>query len=183
HYLQALVDRPEPAGRSPTLRGWLERADAANGEVLDRWLHALDPVAAHAIEPRNRRRVLRAIEVSLVSGRPFSEAGRRRSEPVSALWVALRRDRAEVRERIQQRVRRMLQAGWLEEVRTLLLMGYSPRLPAMSAHGYPELRRVLDGEWTLDEAAQRIRFVTQAYVRRQETWLRSDPRVRWLDAG
>jgi tRNA dimethylallyltransferase len=150
-------------------------------DALDRWLRMLDRVSAERIEPRNRRRVLRAIEVSLVSGRPFSHAGRRRSEPIPALWIGLRRERATLRERIQQRVTSMLKAGWLQEVRTLLFMGYAPNLPSMSAHGYPELARVVRGEWTMDEAVERIRFNTQAFVRRQETWLRSEPRVQGID--
>jgi tRNA dimethylallyltransferase len=183
HYLQALVDRLEPAGQSPALRRWLDRIERADGgAALDRWIRLLDPVAAESIESRNRRRVLRAIEVTLVTGRPFSQAGRQRAESVPALWIGLRRERAALRDRIEKRVGRMIEGGWLEEVRTLLLMGYSPRLPALSAHGYPELTRVIRGEWTLEEAVQRICFATQAYVRRQETWLRGDPRIQWLDA-
>jgi tRNA dimethylallyltransferase len=182
HYLQALIDRLEPAGQSPALRAWLDRADASDSRDLDRWLLALDPVSAERIEPQNRRRVLRAIEVTLLSGRPFSQAGRRRSQPVPALWIGMRRERAALRERIQQRITQMLHAGWLSEVRTLLLMGYSPTLPAISAHGYPELARVVRGGWPLDEAVERIRFNTQAYLRRQETWLRSEQRIQWIDA-
>lgn len=183
HYLQALIDRLEPAGQSPALRRWLARTDEAGGQAaLDRWLSALDPVAARDIEPRNRRRVLRAVEVSLVTGRPFSRVGRQRAESLPALWIGLRRERAALRERVERRVREMLDAGWLEEARTLLLMGYSARLPAMSAHGYPELARVLGGEWGIEEAAQRIRFNTQAFVRRQETWFRSEQRIHWLQA-
>ena len=184
HYLQALIDRLAPAGQSPALRRWLNRKDhAGEGAILDHWLGALDPVAAARIDPRNRRRVLRAIEVTLVTGQPFSRAGRERAEPLPALWIGLRRERAELRARIQQRIGRMLSAGWIEEVRTLLLMGYPPRLPSLSAHGYPELARVLAGEWTVDDAAQRIAFNTHAFVRRQDTWFRGEDRIRWMDAN
>jgi len=183
HYLQALVDRLEPAGQSPPLRRWLERQEQAGRcEMLDRWLQALDPTAAGQIDRRNRRRVLRAIEVALVTGRPFSEAGRRRAGPVPALWIGLRRDREELRQRVERRVAAMLAAGWLEEVRTLLFMGYSPGLPSMSAHGYGELARVVRGEWNLDEATERIVRATHAFERRQGTWFRSEPRLHWLDA-
>jgi tRNA dimethylallyltransferase len=183
HYVQALLDRLEPAGQSPALRAWLQRVDAAGGSSgLDRWLRTLDPVSAERIDPRNRRRVLRAIEATLVSGRPFWQAGRRRSTSIPGLWIGLRRERATLRERIRQRVAGMIDAGWLHEVRTLLLMGYSPLLPAMSAHGYPELARVVKDEWTLDEAVERIRFNTQSFVRRQETWLRSEARIQWIEA-
>src|SRR6266540_1006477 len=132
HYLQALIDRLAPAGQSPALRRWLERKDAAGeGATLDRWLAALDPVGSERIDRRNRRRVVRAIEVTLVSGQPFSRAGRERANPLPALWIGLHRERAELRSRIKERVDHMLAAGWLEEVRTLLLMGYSPRLPSL----------------------------------------------------
>ena len=76
----------------------------------------------------------------------------------------------------------MIAEGWVEEVRTLLLMGYSPRSPALSAHGYPELAAVLRGESSLEEAAQRIIHETHAFVRRQDTWFRGENRIRWLQA-
>jgi tRNA dimethylallyltransferase len=183
HYLQALVDRLEPAGQSPRLRLWLDVQDAAQPNALDRWLQALDPTAAGQIDRRNRRRVLRAIEVTLVTGRPFSEAGRRRAGPVPALWIGLRREREVLRQRVERRVAAMLGAGWLEEVRMLHFMGYAPSLASMSAHGYGELARVVRGEWSLDEAIERIVRVTHAFERRQGTWFRSEPRLRWLDAA
>jgi tRNA dimethylallyltransferase len=99
-----------------------------------------------------------------------------------ALWIGLRRERSALRERIERRASHMLAAGWIDEVRTLVRMGYVSNLPSMSAHGYPELARALRGECTIEEAVQRLRFNTQAFVRRQETWLRSEKRVVWLDA-
>lgn len=182
HYLQALVDRLEPAGQSLALRAWLGGKERADPGALNRWLRTLDTVAAESIDRRNRRRVIRAIEVTLVSGRPFSQAGRRRAKSLPALWIGLRRERATLRARIEHRVADMVAAGWLSEVRTLLFMGYSPRLPAMSATGYPELARVLGRERSLDEAVHRICFATHAFLRRQETWLRSEPRIQWIDA-
>jgi tRNA dimethylallyltransferase len=183
HYIQALVDRLQPAPRAPELRTWLEREDARRPpEHLDRWLRELDPEAAEAIELRNRRRVLRAIEVCLATGRPFSVAGRVRAEPRHAIWIGLRRDRAELHERVAGRVQAMLRAGWLEEVRTLLLMGYAPSLPSMSATGYAELTRVVQGTLPLDEAVTRIRHSTHAFIRRQDAWLRAESRLQWLDA-
>ena len=77
----------------------------------------------------------------------------------------------------------MLEAGWLQEVRTLLAMGYSLDLPSMSASGYAELGLVLRGEMDVDHAVQRIRQSIHAFVRHQETWLRRDPRVQWFDAA
>jgi tRNA dimethylallyltransferase len=184
HYIQALVDRLQPAPRAPELRAWLEREDARRPpEHLNRWLRELDPTAAETIELRNRRRVLRAIEVCLATGRPFSVAGRARAEPRRAVWIGLRRERAELHERVARRVEAMLRAGWMEEVQTLLLMGYEPSLPSMSATGYAELTRVVQGTLPLDEAVTRIRHATHAFIRRQDAWLRAESRLEWLEAG
>jgi tRNA dimethylallyltransferase len=183
HYIQALVDRLQPAPRAPELRNWLEQEDSRHPpEHLNRWLRELDPSAADTIELRNRRRVLRAIEVCLATGRPFTVAGRERAEPRRAVWIGLRRERADLHERVARRVEAMLRAGWLEEVRTLLLMGYAPSLPSMSATGYAELARVVQGTLSLDDAVTRIRHTTHAFIRRQDAWLRAEPRLRWLDA-
>lgn len=183
HYIQALIDRLRPAPQDPALRAWLQRADRAAPERLDRWIEALDPAAAATIDPRNRRRVIRAIEVTLATGAPFSEVGRQRGRPVPALWIGLRRDREALHQRVERRIHAMLDAGWLGEVRTLLAMGYSPRLPALTAHGYAEMTAVARGELDLEEAIRRVRFGTHALIRRQETWLRAERRVRWFDAA
>ena len=184
HYIQALVDRLQPAPRSAELRKWLKREDERQPpEYLNRWLRALDPAAAASIELRNRRRVLRALEVCLATGRPFSAAGRERGEPRAALWIGLRRDRAALHARVEHRIHEMLKAGWLEEVRILLAMGYAPSLPSMSATGYAELAQVIKGTLTIEEAVTRVRHATHGFIRRQDAWLRADPRVQWFDAS
>jgi tRNA dimethylallyltransferase len=183
HYIQALIDRLQPAPRFPSLRAWLERADAADtSRLLDDWLRALDPKAADAIDLHNRRRVLRALEIILGTGRRFSDVGRRRGDPIPALWIGLRQERAALYDAVARRLAAMLEAGWLDEVRVLLAMGYPPSLPSMTATGYADLARVVRGEATLDDVTARILHATHAFIRRQETWLRAEPRVRWLDA-
>ncbi len=184
HYIQALIDRLRPAPRNARLRAWLDRADAAGAtEQLDRWLAALDPAAAATIELRNRRRVLRALEVILTTGEPFSDVGRRRADPIPAVWVGLRRERPALHDRIDRRVHAMIDAGWVDEVRTLLAMGLSPKLPAFSATGYGAIAAALRGQTTLEDAIQRIKIDTHAFARRQETWLRAERRVMWFDAA
>jgi tRNA dimethylallyltransferase len=183
HYIQALIDRLEPAPRDPSLRRWLDESDARGlGEEMNRWLRSLDPVAGEQIDPRNRRRVLRALEVILTTGRPFSEVGRRRGVAIPAAWIGLRRERGELHERIDRRVLAMLDAGWLDEVRVLRAMGFAFGSPSLSATGYGTLAAVLRGEMTLDQAVERIRIDTHAFARRQETWLRAEPRIHWHDA-
>lgn len=183
HYLYALMDRLEPPPVNTRLRRWLERADRNQPEQLDRWLGALDPVAAASIDARNRRRVIRAVEATLTSGSPFSEMGRRRGSSVAAAWIGLGMEREALHARVRARLRAMLDTGWLHEVRTLLTMGYSRELPSMSATGYSELVSVVRGEISEETAVERIAFATNRYIRHQETWLKRDDRIRWLDAG
>jgi tRNA dimethylallyltransferase len=185
HYIQALVDRIKPprVPPNPELRAELERVAAEHGhEVLHARLAALDPRAAESIEPRNVRRVVRAIEVTLAVGRPFSEVGRERSTPLPAVRLVLSRPRAEVYERADARVDAMLEAGWLDEVRGLLGRGYDEALPSLSSHGYRELVAVAKGRMTLADAAQRTKWEIHSYVRRQDLWLKRQPDYHWLRA-
>jgi tRNA dimethylallyltransferase len=149
---------------------------------LDAWLRHLDPTAGREIDRRNRRRVLRALEVTLLTGRPFSDVGRQRDPPLHAIFIGLHTERTRLYARIRDRLQQMVRAGWLEELRMLLAMGYSERLPALTATGYSELAGVLRGERTLAEALQLVEYATHAFVRRQETWLRHDTRIHWVDA-
>jgi tRNA dimethylallyltransferase len=184
HYIQALIDRLHPAPRNPALRTWLDRADAAAATAqLDRWLATLDPAAAREVDLRNRRRVLRALEVILTTGRPFSDVGRRHASPIPSYWIGLRRERSALYERIDRRVVAMIEGGWVDEVRTLLAMGLQPELPALSATGYGALAAALRGQTTLQDSIERIKIDTHAFARRQETWLRAEPRITWFDAA
>lgn len=186
HYIQALVDRIEPPRVPPNLelRAELEAVAATEGtDVLHARLAALDPPSGATIEPRNVRRVIRAIEVTLATGRPFSEVGRERGEALPALRLVLSRDRSEVYARVDARVDAMIAAGWLDEVGDLLARGYDERLPSISSHGYREMVAVIRGRMTLAEAAQRTKWETHSYVRRQDLWLRRQPEYQWLDAA
>ena len=186
HYVQAVVDRltlprvtPQPA-----LRRELEALAAAEGPpALHARLAALDPQAAARADPANVRRLVRAIEVVVATGQPFSSLGRRRGPPRPALHLALTAPRAELYARIDARVDAMLSAGWLAEVEALLARGYPPSLPSLSATGYRELAQVVRGERPLAEAVALIRYRTHAFARRQYTWLRRDDRLEWYSIG
>ena len=185
HYIQALVDRIEPPAvePQPTLRAALAAVAAEQGAAaVHARLAAVDPQAARSIPPDNVRRVIRALEVSLVTGRPFSELARRRSPSLPALRLALTMPRDALYARVDQRVDRMLAAGWLDEVRALLAAGYDPRLPALSSTGYRELIAHLRGELSLEEATRRVKWATHAYIRRQYSWLRRQPGYDWIEA-
>ena len=186
HYVEALVERIEPPRVPPhlELRAALEREAAEQGsDALHARLAALDPVSATSIPATNVRRVVRALEVTLATGRPFSELSRRRGTPLPALRLALTMPREELYSRVDARVDQMLAAGWLDEIRAVLAAGYSPDLPALSSTGYRELIAALRGKTALEEAIQRTKWATHAYIRRQYVWLRRHGGYQWIDQG
>jgi tRNA dimethylallyltransferase len=157
----------------PELRAALEAEAATHGaEALHARLARVDPAAAAALAPANVRRVVRALEVYEVSGRPISEQQGREPPPyaVELRWLAL--PRAELYARIDTRVDAMMAAGLLGEVRGLLERGYAWELPAMSSLGYIQFRPHLEGSAPLEECVQRLKFDTHAFARRQDTWFR-----------
>jgi tRNA dimethylallyltransferase len=185
HYVQVLVDRIEPprVPPRPDLRAELEQVAEEEGpSALHARLHAVDPSAARSIPASNIRRVVRALEVSLTTGRPFSDISRRRGEPRRALKLALTMPREALYRRVDARVDAMLAAGWLDEVGSLLARGYDPSLPALSSTGYRELVAHLRGDLTYDEAVQRAKWSTHAYIRRQYVWLRRQSGYHWIEA-
>ncbi len=165
------------------LREELDAYAAANGaEALHARLAALDPDAAARIDYRNVRRVVRALEVCLVTGQPISLLQRATPPPWSILRIGLTRPREVLFERIDRRVDEMMALGLLEEVQTLLAAGYGPELPALTGLGYRQLIQYLHGELTLEEAIEEIKRQTRRLVRQQYTWFRlDDPRIRWFD--
>jgi tRNA dimethylallyltransferase len=180
-YVKAVVEGwgiPEVAPRK-RLRKALENL---GGPELARWLAALDPEAAERIDPRNVRRVVRALEVTLVTGRPISELQRKKPPPYHIKTIGLHADRETLYQRIDHRVDQMMAAGLLDEVKTLLAEGYKPNLPAMSGLGYRQLLEHLAGNNTLEEAVERIQFETHRFARQQATWFRlDDPNITWFD--
>ncbi len=183
-YVRAITQgwTPPPQPPYPRLRAALEALAMQRGGL---WLHEalrrLDPIAAAHIDPRNQRRLLRALEVILSTGRRFSEQRQQRPPPYRLLSIGLTRPRSELYARIDARIESMFAAGWLDEVRGLLARGYSPELPSMSGIGYRECVRVIKGQLTEEQARIQIRRATRAFVRRQSNWFKeSDPSIRWF---
>jgi len=147
-------------------------------------LREIDPESGAYIQPRNVRRVIRALEVYHATGKPFSHW--RSKDPPRFGWLALgvRLTREALYERIDGRVDAMAEAGFLDEVRRLREMGYGCDLPAMSGIGYAEFCRHLDGEMTLEEAVERTKTGTHRLARHQNAWFKaSDERIRWVEPG
>ena len=177
-YVRSLVDGLTIPGQWPEVRAELD-AEPDTG-ALHRRLQALDPVAAGRMEPSNRRRIVRALEVTVGSGRPFSTFGPGLDAypPTPFRLVGLRGvDRA----RIAERFHRMLDAGLVDEVRRLAAAGPLGRT-ARQALGYKELLRHVEDGAPLDECVEEAIRRTRKVARRQEAWFRRDPRIRWLDA-
>ena len=188
-YIRAVTEGWTPPEVKPDekLRDELGRLKDEKGII---WLHdklnSLDPVAAEKIDARNFRRTIRALEVIMTTGKRFSEQRGQSESPYQLITVGLTRPRAELYERVDQRIDGMFASGFLDEVKRLLAKGYSPSLPTMSAIGYRECIRVLNGELSEEQAKAEIRRITRVFVRRQANWFKeSDPNIRWfrVEAG
>ncbi len=186
-YLRAVVQgwQPPEIEPDPRLRVAL---DAWAAEIGWQGLHArlavLDPLAAAAIDGRNLRRTVRALEVILTSGRRFSEQRRSGPSPYRLLQLGLIRPRPELYARIDARIAAMFRAGLVAEVQGLLDQGYAPGLPALSAIGYREVIAALQGQYSLDEAQRQIERNTRTFVRRQANWFKpDDPLIHWFAVG
>jgi tRNA dimethylallyltransferase len=184
-YVRAVADglqipRVPPA---PELRAELEREAKRSPEGLYGRLRRLDPDAAACIDPRNVRRVIRALEVCLLTGKPISAQQGRQPSSFRSLWIGLTLPRPELYGRIDARVDNMISRGLVEEVRHLAAQDYSWDAPAMTGVGYRQIGAYLRGELTIEESVQEIKRATRRFVRQQYNWFRlDDPRIHWFDS-
>lgn len=183
-YIHAVIegwDLPQ-AAPDPRLRQALERWSEEIGPFnLHQRLAVLDPQAAESIDPHNLRRTIRALEVILSTGRRFSSQRQRKPALYQALQIGLTRPRTELYARIDARIEGMIEAGFAEEVKRLLVQGYSPRLPTLSAIGYAEMIRYLQGTLTMDDAMMLMKRRTRVFVRRQANWFKeTDSSIHWF---
>ena len=176
-YVRALLDGLDLASlpHDPAVRARLEADDPAR---LHERLRAIDPDAAAQIDPRNRRRLVRYLEVATIAGGPVPRV---RGASIPALRIGLRPPREVLVVAIERRVREMVDAGVVDEARTLVSRGIDPRLPSMSAHGYTHWASHLRGEIDLETATRLVARDVRAYSRRQMTWFRRDAAIRWYD--
>jgi len=182
-YVRAVIDNLDFPGTEPELRDRLERELAEVGPaVLHARLARLDPVAADAILPGNGRRVVRALEVLELSGRPFSATLPGYESIYDVVQVGVQVPRAQLDERIASRVAAMWRAGLVAEVRGLVAAGLREGKTASRALGYAQVLRFLAGEWSPEETVAQTVKATRRFARRQESWFRRDPRITWLRA-
>jgi tRNA dimethylallyltransferase len=185
-YLRGALDKLDFPGESPEIRARLyAELDERGPEPLHARLAEQDPLAAAAILVSNGRRIVRALEVIELTGAPFTARMPAFESIYDTVQIGL--DRQDLDQRVEQRVHRMMDVGFLDEVRGLLPAGLRESPTAGKALGYAQLLACLDdsGEVTgdLDEAVEQTIRGTKRFVRRQRSWFRRDPRVHWLDAG
>lgn len=178
-YHRVAIDDFELPGEWPSVRAELDAVD--DTAALFARLQSLDPAAVAKLEPGNRRRIVRALEVTIGSGRPFSSYGPGVDHyPESdVVQIGLRRPRELVGRLVEARVHRMVAAGLVDEVRRIGPDGFSRT--AAQALGYKEILEHLAGAVSEDEAVEKIIVRTRQFAVRQERWFRRDPRVRWID--
>ncbi|MBX3176187.1 MAG: tRNA (adenosine(37)-N6)-dimethylallyltransferase MiaA [Candidatus Hydrogenedentes bacterium] len=189
-YIAALVDGLfDGPGRDPAIRARLtgEAEEQGNAHLLER-LRAVDPDYAATLTSENDVvRIVRALEVYELAGRPYSalhREHRRAAESLRAVQFALDYpDRAVLYQRINERVLRMVERGWVEEVEALVAAGYAPQIGRLKALGFREILACLRGEQSLDTAVAATQQHHRRYAKRQLTWFRADPRIHWLPAG
>jgi tRNA dimethylallyltransferase len=166
----------------PALRAQLEEELARDGLApLVARLQQIDAATAAQIDLRNPRRVLRALEIVLITGQPKVALEGAVPPPYRMLQLALTRERGALHRRIDARVEQMVAEGLVEETKRLLAAGYAPTLPAMTSLGYREIISYLEGSMTLDQAVERIQIETHRFVRHQMTWFRKLPGLQWFD--
>lgn len=182
-YLAAVLNTFEFPGRDESLRSELELELENEGSIhLHKKLASIDALAASRVDPKNGRRVVRALEIVMSTGQPFSASLPEKFEswqPV--LQIGLNSDRADLVQRIGFRSQRMFDAGLVEEVENLIPAGIRSGKTSSRAIGYAQALKVIDGVSTNAEAVEETALLTSRYARRQMSWFRRDERISWID--
>lgn len=181
-YVKALVDNysfpmVEP---KPHLRAAFERRPLAELVAL---LLKLDPAAAEAVDLKNPRRVIRALEVSTFTGQPFTSQRKIGKPVVDAFQVGVAFHRQELYHRIDVEIEGMIERGWIDEIREIIRKGIPQDAPAMTSIGYRQLLQYIKGEKTLEKAIEECKHAVHQYAKRQETWFKRDPRIHWAHSA
>ncbi|MFI9404361.1 tRNA (adenosine(37)-N6)-dimethylallyltransferase MiaA [Nocardia sp. NPDC052316] len=184
-YVQALLDKWEFPATDPAVRARWEAVLAEGGvAAVHAALRQADPAAAATILPTDGRRMVRALEVVELTGQPFAASAPEIGRPRwGTVIIGVDRETAELDERIERRTELMFAAGLVDEVRALIDHGLREGVTARRAIGYAQVLAYLDNEYDLTHARERTLIGTRRYVRRQRSWFRRDPRVRWVDGA
>jgi tRNA dimethylallyltransferase len=182
-YIAALINTLEFPGRDEALRAHLEQELIDLGsEAMHNKLSLLDETAASRIEPQNGRRIVRALEIVMITGEPFAASLPEQFESfLPVLEIGLNSSREHLVERLANRVRGMWEQGLVAEAQALVEIGIRESKTASQAIGYSQALAVIDGKASEEEAIAETTMLTQRYARRQMSWFRRDPRINWFD--
>lgn len=178
-YIRSLVDNfsfPKVEAK-PHLREAFEKKSL---EELAALLVKLDPDAAQAVDLKNPRRVIRALEVVTFTGKPFTAQKKLGKPIVDAFQIGIKWPRETLNKRIDETIEEMIDAGWIDEIREVIAKGIPLDAPAMTSIGYRELLAYIRGQKTLDDAIAMCKMAVHRYAKRQETWFRRDKRIHWV---
>jgi tRNA dimethylallyltransferase len=187
-YIRAVIDGIFPGpGSDKKIRENLEKEAEINGlsSLYDR-LCKVDPAASSRIHPNDKRRIIRALEIYEITGKPISllqEKGKKKEASCNTVMIGLNRPREELYGRIEERVEEIFRQGFVEEVKALLDKGYEENLISMEALGYREVIKFLKGEIGLEPAKRKVKQNTCHYAKRQLIWFRKDKRINWFNIG
>lgn len=182
-YARAATDHMEFPGTDAQVRARLEGEVEADRWAQHRRLQDLDPAAAEKITPNDQRRIVRALEVIEITGRPFSAQLPDYQEIEPTIHLGLSVDRATLHARVADRVHTMWRQGWVDEVIRLLDLGLAHGRTASRAIGYAQIQDFLAGKVDQESAQEQTIIRTRQFARRQDTWFRRDPRIAWIDAS
>lgn len=183
-YIEAVIHdyaMPHVPEKPEFRRQMRQIAEVEGGMSLHRRLAEVDPKSAEKLHPNDIKRMIRALEVYHVTGRPFSELKGKGTSPYEALWIGLTMPRERLYQRINKRVDQMVEEGLVDEVRELKEQGYHLGLTSMQAIGYKEIMSYLEGDITRDEAIHLIKRGTRKYAKRQLSWFRRLSEIHWFD--
>ncbi|WP_219930633.1 tRNA (adenosine(37)-N6)-dimethylallyltransferase MiaA [Sulfoacidibacillus thermotolerans] len=181
-YVRALVDHLDftKAARDEVLRDRLGKiAEEQGAEILHGQLQQLDPDAAAKIHPNDHKRLIRALEIVTLTGKPLAKNYDRRESPFIPLFIGLTMERTELYARIDKRVDEMIEKGLVQEVEGLLAYGCTAQHTSMQAIGYKELVEYIHGQMNFEDAVAKIKQASRRYAKRQLSWFRADPRIQW----
>ena len=168
-----------PTVDEETRRLMLERYEEVGLEQLCKELKLLDPEYYNLVDHKNPKRVIHALEICYMTGKPYSSfrTSQPKARPFDILKIGLRREREELYERINQRVNQMITDGLVEEARKVIAYRHTN---ALNTVGYKEIFKYIDGSWTLETAVEKIKQNTRIYSRKQMTWFRRDESIHWF---
>lgn len=178
-YIHAVIDNLN-IPRIPPNKKLRESLESKSNEELMIWLKELDPVTAETVDAHNNRRIIRALEVCILSGQPFSQQ-QLKGEPIfDVLQIAIDQPREVLYERINKRVDKQMKNGLLEEIKNLLKQKYSWDLPSMTGIGYKQFKDYFAGNISLEQSVENLKQANRNYAKRQLTWFKRDPRIHWV---